>query len=104
MSKVYISGPIKDEPNYEDNFEQREKTLIEMGYSVCNPVKLGKELEKKSYKKPSETDYLKYDIIKLLDCDSINFLEGAEHSEGSLLEKMIADKCGIPTINVMMCR
>lgn len=102
MEKVYISGPITDSPFYEEKFSKIESTLSDFGYLVVNPVKVGKKLDKSSCKKCTREDYMKADIQALLECDGIFFMEGADKSEGCQCEKIIAEQCGIPTLELKL--
>ena len=100
MSKVYISGPITNTPDFEVNFQKRADELHEMGYTVCNPVLFNEILRKQLHREPTYQEYLKKDIAALVECDGISFLDGSENSVGSRLEREIADKCGIPIVEI----
>lgn len=102
MQKVYISGPITNNPNYELQFLAREEKLRELGYAVCNPVTLGNNLQKRIHRQPTYSEYMKNCIEAELTCDLISFLEGSETSAGSMLEKNVAEACGIPTLKINM--
>ncbi len=100
MNKVYLSGPITNNPNYEADFAKAEEKLKALGYSVRNPLSVEKKLQS-VYREPSYEDYLKEDLHLLLDCDGIYFLEGAEDSKGCKVEAFVAEACGIPTLKLM---
>lgn len=97
MTKVYISGPITNNPNYERDFASAELMLKDNGYVPVNPLLAERKL-RSIYREPAYEDYLKEDIRMLLDCDGIYFLEGAEDSKGCKVEAHVAEACGIPTL------
>ena len=99
--KIYISGGIKNVDNYREIFANKEKELINKGYTVVNPVTVGELLllrspelknlpEKELYKA-----YMKEDLKALLDCDKISMLENWENSNGANDELYVANICGI---------
>lgn len=100
---VYISGPITHIPNYnKDAFIEAETYLHSKGYFTINPLRMNNVINDMNEiilkdEKPREY-YLKRDIIKLLDCNYIYFLENWEKSKGAKLEKYIADELGIERI------
>ena len=94
--RVYISGPITNNPNYISMFHQAEKELSYIGYKAVNPVKISERLGPDA----THETYMKKDIEALLSCDAIMFLPGWEESEGCRLEKEVAGGCGIPTIKI----
>lgn len=75
--KVYISGAITNNPDYEQQFKEAEKYLISLGYAVINPVKnLGF-----TYK-----EYIDMALNELMHCDAIYMMKGYKESKGALLE------------------
>lgn len=84
MKKIYISGPISNNPDYEDFFENAEN-LLSNKFKVVNPCKL------KHKKNISYVSYMKRDIKALLKCDFIFMLKDWEKSEGAKMEKNIAE-------------
>lgn len=87
--KIYISGSITDNPNYEQQFKQKEEELKSSGHAVINPVKnLGF-----SYR-----DYIDMALFELSKCDVIYMLKGYEESKGALLELQYADTVGMRII------
>jgi hypothetical protein len=87
--KVYISGPIKGNDNYVDDFSKAESTLRSLGYKTVNPVTLPHATD------ATYADYMRVDIIAMLDCDRIYLLRGWEQSQGAKLEFEVAAMCGM---------
>lgn len=96
--KVYISGPITEVSEFEKNFQSAEDYLSGRGYEVVNPVKVGKELEKKN-PAPSYNDYMRVDIAALIECDAIFMMEGSSSSSGAKCEKHVAESLGLKIIH-----
>lgn len=87
--KIYISGAITDDLNYEEKFERAERFLLEQGHSVVNPaaVAYGEEF---SYK-----DFIDMDLNALMRCDAIYMLNGWGKSKGARLELLYAVTVGL---------
>lgn len=85
--KVYISGPITHNKNYETDFKRAEKRLRHLGFLTANPTQLG----------PGHSwgYYMKHDIKMLLDCDAVYMLKGWRFSRGAKLEYRIAKALGL---------
>lgn len=90
--KIYISGPITNNPNYKEDFARAEKELVKLGYDFFNPalIELGEDA--------TWGDYMKYDIKELLKCDGIFMLKGWKLSKGARLELFIAKKLKLAVI------
>jgi hypothetical protein len=87
--KVYVSGRIKDYPEYLDHFGRECARLQDLGYQTVNPCELGQP-------DFSYEDFMKVDLTALLACDSIYMLEGWERSTGAREEHRMAAICGMP--------
>ncbi len=87
--KIYISGAIKNDPNYLEKFARVEKHLAKQNLEIVNPCTLPHNHDK-SYK-----SYMKEDIKALLDCDAIFMIWGWKDSTGAKFEHRMADMCGI---------
>jgi hypothetical protein len=86
--KVYISGPITNNPDYKREFAVYEHQIKLMGYYPVNPAAHFVE----GY---TWADYIKRDIKWLLDCDYIVKIPGWDKSKGARLESRIAESVGI---------
>ncbi|MCQ2086579.1 MAG: DUF4406 domain-containing protein [Bacilli bacterium] len=93
MDAVYISGPRE---NVED-FAKRELSLKQFDYNPINPIVFNEHMIKSKRMNLSTETLMKADLIALLECKGISFLEGSENSDISNLERKIAEVCGIPT-------
>lgn len=75
--KIYIAGPITNNPGYEKQFAEAEEKLLSMGHLVINPAKNPGTCYK---------DYLDIGLLELMKCDCIYLLLGWEESRGAQLE------------------
>lgn len=98
--KVYISGKITGNPNYEEEFSLREKTLRENGYLTINPVTEGKRLLKELGREPTWEDYMNMSYHLIDECDGVSYLDNWKDSKGAKLEHEYAVGHNKPTIHV----
>lgn len=82
---TYISGKITGTKDFYQRFNAAEEKLLRQGYTPINPVK-------NVPKGMSWEYYMRQDIIKLLQCDTIYMLKGWRSSRGARLELLIAKK------------
>lgn len=97
---VYISGPITNNPNYEDDFADAYIRLHNLGYNPTSPVDIGRELRRKMGREPTWAEYMREDIKALMDCDGILFIEGSETSVGSRVERAMAYMVDIQVVTL----
>lgn len=79
--KIYISGPITDDPDFMQHFTAAETKLKERGHQVLNPIVWAKEGLKLEY-----DEYMKLDLAMLSICDAIYMLPGWANSKGAKIE------------------
>lgn len=93
---VYISGKISglSKNEYENNFFNAEKKLVEKGYKVINPVRISRTLPKN----PKWSDYMRVDIVELMKCDTIYMLSNWLQSPGAEIERNLAIALGYTII------
>ncbi|MGQ4876838.1 MAG: DUF4406 domain-containing protein [Promethearchaeia archaeon] len=85
--KIYISGPMTLLNNYNlVEFKEKEKELRKKYTQVINPHNIHREKNKQI----KYEEYIRQDILELLDCDCIYMLCGWENSKGARLEHHIA--------------
>lgn len=79
--KLYISGPMTSYPLFNfPAFNEAERVLTGAGFEVENPARKG------IVDQWEWSDYLKYDLAKMLGCDAVATLSGWVASEGAWLE------------------
>jgi hypothetical protein len=79
--KVYISGPMTGLPGHNfDAFNEAERRLRAAGFDVENPA------EKGIVEGWTWEDYLKYDLVRMFECDAVATLPGWQDSRGANLE------------------
>ncbi|WP_063042293.1 MULTISPECIES: DUF4406 domain-containing protein [Nocardia] len=94
MSKVYLAGPMSGYPEWNfPAFHAAAAELRDLGLNVVNPA----ELDDPGHVPGSEdwSWYLRRDLKKLLDCDSIVLLPGWDESRGAKLEYRVAYELGM---------
>ena len=89
--KIYISGPISNDPYHRDAFARAEEYLMHLGYSTVNPL----DIEEEEFLGPDKEiqlwNYFMRKSIKLLmECDQIYMLEKWEESRGARIEHQLA--------------
>lgn len=83
--RIYISGPITNNPEYMEQFAKAAETIKARGYEYINPAELDKVLPDASW-----NDYMAVCWQLVPMADAITFLEGWETSEGAQNEKIAA--------------
>lgn len=93
MPKVYIAGPITNDPNYKIKFDTIASLLTELGFKVFNPTSAPLGL---TYK-----EYIDYGLDLLRQCDLMIVLPWQEiQSSGVALELHYANAVNIPIIRL----
>lgn len=90
MKRIYISGGITGIKNYKENFETAENYLLNQGFEIVNPVKVGEKLGSVSYPL-----YMRADLEELLHCTHIYMMDKWWMSKGAIVELIVAKVCGI---------
>lgn len=94
MFKVYISGAIKNNPNYRQEFEMAEKNLRDKGFIPLNPCKTKAHLSG-----ASEKECLFEAIALMREAQIMVQISPIEISEGMRIEQDIAKYSKIPIQN-----
>lgn len=116
--KVYISGPITGIPNSNrPAFAEAAQILRLAGHEPVNPIELdhshdgpcrGSDIPDADHRPQPPSHkygcYLKADILALMDCDAIMFLEGWQFSRGARTEGAVAGALGIKQISLRTLR
>jgi nucleoside 2-deoxyribosyltransferase len=93
MPKVYIAGPITNDPNYQIKFDTIASLLTKLGYKVFNPTSAPLGL---TYK-----EYIDYGLDLLKQCDLMVVLPWSEvQSSGVALEMHYASAVDMPIIKL----
>lgn len=87
--KIYISGPISDDPDYKAKFRAAHQMLEHCGFDVLDPTELVKVSDEKDY-----TDYLSEAVWHMLKADELYMLKGWSQSTGAKLELKLAKRLG----------
>ncbi len=91
MTRVYVSGPMSGINGHNfPAFNAAAEQLRAAGYEVENPADKG-VIEGWEWE-----DYLRYDLVKLLECDEVVALPGWEQSRGAQLEVHVAQSLRMP--------
>ena len=93
--KIYISGPISNNPNYQAEFQKVEQWLMLKGHTPINPAKLDLALPKS---KLTYEQFMKIDYALLEMCDGIFMLDGWQKSKGACAELSYAKSLGKQTL------
>ncbi len=88
---IYISGPITGIDNYMDRFSEAETLLLDDGWKVINPAKMGWILPEDA----TWDDFMTMDLKLLAACGTIYMLTGWEKSAGAKAEMAFAREKGI---------
>lgn len=89
--RIYISGPITNNPEYMEQFAKAAKTLEARGYKYINPAELNKALPDAEWE-----DYMLVAFELLRKADAITMLTGWDKSNGAKVERALAFVDGLP--------
>jgi hypothetical protein len=96
MLKIYISGPMSGLPELNfPSFNRHARHLRSLGYEVVNPAEKESENEDLSWEQ-----YLRQDLIGMLECDTLALLPGWHASKGAHLELHVAHRVGITVVDI----
>ena len=102
VKKVYISGPISNNPFYEEDFEKADIMLQKSGYETVNPVELVKNNLPEGLS-PAETwrRAMEIDLKALNTCDALVLLDRRNlESTGMDIEISRANSNNIPCVSL----
>ena len=83
---VYLSGKISGDENYREKFNKVEEKLLDLGYTVLNPVWIKANL--------SYEQYMRIDLAMLNEADAICMLNDYFESKGAMCELQLAETLG----------
>jgi len=90
---IYISGAITNVPDYQKKFEAAKDYLVNVlkfnAAEVVNPC------DTKLPDGSSWLDFMRADIKKLCDCDSVYMLSNWRRSKGARCERKLAKMLGL---------
>jgi len=89
MERVYISGPITDNPTFREDFARAEKYLKEEGYCPINPAEATRQIAE-SGSEYSHDEYMEICIPFVRMASKIYLLKGWENSRGAKKELSVA--------------
>jgi len=95
MKKCYIAGKISDleVSDYTTNFNVAKLEVKELGYEPISPLDLPHAHDK------SWNNYMKEDLIAMLQCECVYVLRNWRHSDGAKIEVNTALSVGINIIH-----
>lgn len=95
MTRLYLSGPMTGIPAFNfPAFNEAEALLIRAGFTVENPARKG------IVDGWDWADYLKYDLVRMFDCQGVATLDGWVESRGAWLEVSTARTLGMTVRSV----
>ena len=94
--KVYISGPITNNPASWLSFKKAQQFLGSGGHKVYNPMDIEEPNPVTETEEETWVYYMKKALKMLLGADCIYMLEGWEESRGARMEFWVATQLNIP--------
>lgn len=96
--RVYIAGPMTGIKNWNaEAFECAYWDLRSVGHQPINPMHLHGETDETRGSKP-RAEYMRVDILALMQCEGICLLPGWQDSTGASLEAEIANQLGLQVV------
>lgn len=100
--KLYISGPIAGRVNRNlPEFERYAKALQKLGHETLIPDEIA-AYPTALPKMPRWQENLRADLIEMLQCEGVVFLNDWVESPGSRFEHFVAISCGMPGFYLML--
>ena len=110
MTHAYTGGPMRGHPRFNfDKFFEVEQHCLSIGWTVSNPARHDLEtyplmetwegFADGDIEKCPEFDIkraMRWDLQEVILADVLLLMPGWHHSSGALLEKHVADVCGVP--------
>jgi len=97
MYKIYISGAIRNNPNYVRDFTKAKEHLEKLGFEVLCP------LDTYAYRNNLPIKMCMFESLNLLrKADLVTFITEGIKSKGMSIERDLAEYCEIPIINYCM--
>lgn len=94
--KVYIAGPMRGYPELNfPAFHDASDRFRRAGWTVRNPVEIGREAFGPDSGAVSPSEFLRADLVEVLRCDAIALLPGWEASTGARCEAAVALAIGL---------
>lgn len=88
--KIYISGPITNDPDFEKKFDYYRTLLRRRGHQVLDPTVWNREKLVLEYQ-----EYMKLDLAMIEVCDAIYMLPNWQDSKGAQIELEYATRKGL---------
>jgi uncharacterized protein DUF4406 len=96
MNAIYVAGPMRGYPDLNfPAFHDAADRFRRAGWTVRNPVEIGREAFGPNPEAVQPREFLRADIRVLVDCQAIAVLPGWEHSTGARCEAAIARSLGL---------
>lgn len=93
IGRVYLSGAITGNDDAGVEFNAGEDRVRDFGFECFNPMTL-----KGKYR--TEEDYMRHDIMELMKCEFIYFVNDISTSKGAKVETQVALACGIKELKL----
>lgn len=85
--RIFISGPMKNDPDHEKKFEKMEKIIKELGHSPFNPCWMKVDNNWRRH------NLIAIDKAAIEQCDAVIFMKNWEMAGGCMFEMQHAMNC-----------